>query len=280
MIKANNFTVACVQNCATDDLDANIATLTGLIDEAVSSGADLVCLPEACDYLAAGDGDMEAYAKAAQSHVALAQLTNSALTHGVWLLVGSLTMRDETNALVNRSLLIDPLGTVVEYYDKIHMFDACIPGMTISAESKVYRRGTRAKSAKLPWGELGLSICYDLRFPQLYRNLAQAGASMLSVPAAFTRPTGEAHWHVLLRSRAIENGCFVFAPGQWGNHYGDRFSFGHSLIVDPWGVVLSDAGNGDGFAIAEIDMKRVAECRSAISSLKHDRAFEPLDPST
>lgn len=274
------YTAACVQHCATDDLDANIARLVGLIGEAVAAGADLICLPEACDYLSGKVGGMAEYAQPARSHVALGQLAKSASAHAVWLLVGSLTMRDDTGAVVNRSLVIDPLGRVVEFYDKIHMFDASVPGLKVSKESEIYLAGTRASTVDLPWGKLGLSICYDLRFPQLYRALAQNGASMLSVPAAFTRPTGQAHWHVLLRSRAIENGCFVFAAGQWGNHYGDRFSFGHSLIVDPWGVVLADAGDGDGLAIAEVDMNRVADCRAAISSLKHDREFELAHSAT
>ncbi len=268
------FTAACVQHCATNNLEANISILLDLIDQAVDQGADLVCLPEACDYLSNEEDGMAAYAQPKETHIAFARLTEHAKAHGIWLLIGSLTMQDESGSIVNRSLMVNTQGLVTSWYDKIHMFDACLPGLKASQESKIYRPGAEAKLDELPWGTIGLSICYDLRFPHLYRQLAKGGATMLSIPAAFTRPTGEALWLVLLRSRAIENGCFVFAPAQWGNHYGDRFSYGHSLIIDPWGRILADAGDGDGIATADIDMKGVSDARAAISSLSHDREFE------
>lgn len=266
-------TVACVQHCAVDDRGKNLQTLSVLIGKAADKGAAFVALPEACDYLTDADGGMESYAQPAESHEALSVLSSVARDRGLWLLIGSLTMRDDDGSIVNRSLVLDPAGEVRAFYDKIHMFDACVPGMKLSNESSTYRPGSAALTVSLPWARLGLSICYDLRFPQLYRALAQAGAEILTVPAAFTRPTGEAHWHVLLRSRAIENGCFVIAPAQWGHHYGNRYSYGHSLIVDPWGTVLADAGDSDGFITATLDLSRVQECRAAISSLKHDRPF-------
>lgn len=270
----NSVTVACIQHCAGENPDRNLATLTGLIGRAVAAGAELVALPEACDYLTGMDEGMQAYAQPAESHVALSVLGECARMHGVWIIIGSLTMKDVDGSVVNRSLLLDASGSIRAHYDKIHMFDANVPGEKVSTESRIYRPGTIAQTVKLPWGCLGLSICYDLRFPHLYRQLAQAGATILSVPAAFSRVTGEAHWHVLLRSRAIENGCFVVAPAQWGNHHGDRYSYGHSLIVDPWGHILADAGDGDGIAVAKLDMNRIQESRNAISSLKHDRPFE------
>lgn len=266
-------TVACVQHCATDAPDKNLQTLSGLIGKAADKGAAFVALPEACDYLSNADGAMKSYAKPAESHEALSVLSSAARDRSIWLLIGSLTMRNDDGSIVNRSLILDPAGEVRAFYDKIHMFDACVPGMKLSSESSTYRPGSTALTASLPWACLGLSICYDLRFPQLYRTLAQAGAEILTVPAAFTRPTGEAHWHVLLRSRAIENGCFVIAPAQWGHHYGNRYSYGHSLIIDPWGTVLADAGDGDAFITATLNLNRVQECRAAISSLKHDRPF-------
>ncbi|MGH7033927.1 MAG: nitrilase-related carbon-nitrogen hydrolase, partial [Stellaceae bacterium] len=159
-------------------------------------------------------------------------------------------------------------------YDKIHMFDVDLPGGESYRESSAYRPGNRAVVAATPWGRLGLSVCYDLRFPHLYRALAQGGADFLAVPAAFTVPTGRAHWHVLLRARAIENGCFVLAPAQEGEHAEGRRTYGHSLIVAPWGEVLAEAQEGVGFITAEIDPGRIEEARRAVPSLRHDRPFE------
>jgi predicted amidohydrolase len=175
--------------------------------------------------------------------------------------------------LANRSFLIDPKGAVRARYDKIHMFDVDLGKGEVYRESKSYAAGTKAVTARLPWGRLGMTVCYDLRFPQLYRALAQEGADFLSVPSAFTRPSGSAHWHVLLRARAIETGCFVFAPAQCGVHEGGRKTYGHSLIVDPWGEVLADGGNEPGFITARIEPERVIEARRRIPSLDHDRRF-------
>ncbi|HZD54419.1 MAG TPA: nitrilase-related carbon-nitrogen hydrolase [Woeseiaceae bacterium] len=207
MASSFKFKVAWIQHCAVDDLSRNLATLTKLIGRAATGGGDLIALPEACDYLTGTEGGMQAYAQPARAHDALSAISGLAVTHAVWILVGSLTMKDDDGAAVNRSLLLDPLGAVRAHYDKIHMFDAVVPGVKASTESRIYRPGDLAVTAELPWCRLGFSICYDLRFSQLYRRLAQGGATVLAVPAAFTGPTGEAHWHLLLRSRAIENGC-------------------------------------------------------------------------
>src|SRR5207247_1825859 len=177
--------------------------------------------------------------------------------------------------LANRSFLIDAGGAIVSRYDKIHMYDIDLPGGESYRESNAYRPGGRTIVAETPWGRLGMSVCYDVRFPHLYRALAQAGADFLAVPSVFTVPTGRAHWHVLLRARAIENACFVFAPAQWGEHTAGRKSYGHSLIVDPWGEVMADGGEAVGVVTARIDPARIAEARRSVPSLTHDRAFTP-----
>jgi predicted amidohydrolase len=190
----------------------------------------------------------------------------------VWLLAGSLVTRTDGGKAANRSFLIDSNGVVQTHYDKIHMFDVDLGNGEVHRESNAYEAGTKAVTADLPWGKLGMTVCYDLRFPQLFRGLVQkGGAEFISMPAAFTRPTGEAHWHVLLRARAIENGCYVFAPAQCGVHENGRKTYGHSLIIDPWGRVLADGGEEPGFISAEIDPAQVARARTKIPSLTHDR---------
>jgi predicted amidohydrolase len=190
---------------------------------------------------------------------------------GVWLLIGSMAIKVGERQCANRSFLIGPDGAIRASYDKIHMFDVDLPNGEQYRESRNFRRGERAVIADLPWGRLGLSICYDLRFPQLYRALAHAGASFLTIPAAFTHTTGKAHWHVLQRARAIETGCFVIAPAQGGVHPNGRHTFGHSLIVAPWGEILAEAGEDPCVITAEIDPAKVAEVRQRIPALTHDR---------
>jgi len=270
--------VACIQNCATDDLRANLACLDDLVHEAAYRGADMVALPEACEFLSNDREAMKAHAKPLEEHSAFQLLRDRAQHHNIWMLIGSLTVRDENDFMANRSLLVDPRGKLVCHYDKIHMFDANVPGQKSMRESDLYRPGTMAKLASLPGGVMGMSICYDVRFPHLYRSLAKAGATILSVPAAFMQATGEAHWHALLRARAIENGCFVIAPAQTGHHYGDRYSYGHSLIVDPWGRVVTDAGTEVGVSIGVMKLGEVGQARACIMSLEHDRVFEPPVP--
>ena len=270
---ATTFRAACAQLTSTPDMTANIATACDLAREARDAGADLVALPENVALLAPG-ADMRAAAVSEADHPALAAFRDLAREIGVWLLAGSLAVR-HGEKLANRSLLIDPRGDVVARYDKIHMFDVDLPGGESYRESKNYAHGDAARLARTPWGPLGLTICYDMRFAHLYRTLAQAGAALFTVPSAFTRPTGRAHWHVLLRARAIETGGFVIAPAQCGTHYGKRQTYGHSLIVDPWGEVLAEAGQEPGVIVAEIDMSRVAEARAMVPSLEHDRAYAP-----
>jgi predicted amidohydrolase len=187
-----------------------------------------------------------------------------------------LAIRRDDGRVANRSLLVDATGHVAARYDKIHLFDVDLGPSESYRESDVIAPGDRLVVAPTPWGRLGLSVCYDLRFPHLYRALAKAGADFLAIPAAFTRTTGAAHWHVLVRARAIETGCYVLAPAQCGTHAEGRLTFGHSLIVDPWGTVLADAGGETGVITAEIDAAQVAEARRRVPALSHDRAF--VDP--
>jgi predicted amidohydrolase len=210
------------------------------------------------------------------AHPMLAAFRDLARETGAYLLLGSIVVRvPGEERLGNRSFLIAPDGAILARYDKIHMFDVELAGGESYRESAAFRPGDAAVLAALPWGVLGITVCYDLRFPQLYRALAQAGADFLSIPSAFTVPTGQAHWHVLLRARAIENGCFVFAPAQWGEHAEGRKTYGHALIVAPWGEVLAEAADGPGFILAEIDPAKVAEARRSVPALGHDRAFAP-----
>jgi predicted amidohydrolase len=209
---------------------------------------------------------------------ALAALREAARKLSIYVHVGSLAVRVSPDKAANRSFLIDRRGDVVARYDKIHMFDVDLANGESYRESRSYRPGELAVLADLPWGRLGLTVCYDLRFPALYRALAEAGASFLAIPAAFTKQTGEAHWHVLMRARAIENGCFVFAAAQGGRHENGRETFGHSLVVDPWGEVIAECGSEPGVIVAEIDPARVPAARARIPSLLNGRRFEVIEP--
>jgi len=268
------FKVACVQNCAGTETEPNLKDCADLVREAAGEGADFVLLPE---YFTGLDiqGHIlipEAFAEA--DHPALPLFAGLAREHRAWILLGSLAITPDDGAIVNRSYLLDPKGGIIARYDKIHLFDVDLPGGESYRESETIAPGACAVVTDLPWGRLGLSICYDLRFAQLYRALAQAGADFLTVPAAFTKTTGEAHWHVLLQARAIETGCYVFAPCQYGVHAGDRATFGHSLIIDPWGQVLADGGEDRGVVVAEVDPAAVARARAMIPALTHDRPFD------
>lgn len=276
------FTAGCIQHTAGPDPEANLRQVGDLIRRARDAGADFVMSPEASNLIESGQRRRDKARHEADDPF-LAGMRELARELGIWLLLGSLVIdpagepgaeASETR-LANRSFLIDAAGGIVARYDKIHMFDIDLPGGESYRESNAYRPGGQTVVAETPWGRLGMSVCYDVRFPYLYRALAQAGADFLSVPSVFTVPTGRAHWHVLLRARAIENGCFVFAPAQWGEHTAGRQSYGHSLIVDPWGEVLADGGEEVGFVTARIDPAKVAEARRTVPSLTHDRAFTP-----
>ena len=280
------FTAACVQFTAARDYEPNIRTVSELVRRARDGGADLVLTPENTGLMEPIGRLRREKARDEANHPVLTALREVARQTGAWLLLGSIAVdisrepgvAEGERRLANRSYLIDAAGAVVAHYDKIHMFDVDLAGGESYRESNAFRPGDRAVLASTPWGVLGMTVCYDLRFPQLYRALAQAGADFLAIPSAFTAPTGRAHWHVLLRARAIENGSFVFAPAQCGEHAEGRRTYGHSLIVDPWGEVMADGGEQIGIVSARIDTGRIAEARQMVPSLRHDRAFAAPPP--
>jgi predicted amidohydrolase len=266
-----------VQLNTGNDLAQNVAALERALGEATAAGAQLIATPENSAMLGANAADTLAKALPESAHPALQLARSFAREKSAWILLGSIHVRVDADRCRNRSYLVNAEGVVVAHYDKIHMFDAQLPSGEYR-ESATFAPGDRAVVAETPWGKLGMTICYDLRFAHLYRTLASAGATMLSVPAAFTVPTGQAHWHVLLRARAIEHGCFVFAPAQVGLHANGRRTYGHSLVVAPWGDVLADAGDaGPGVVVAEIDPEQVSQARQALPSLRHDRPYGLLD---
>lgn len=265
------FKAACVQVNAQREIADNVTGAIEFIYQASSAGADLITMPENVATMGHRSSDIRGLAMPENEHIALTAFRNAARDTGAWLLLGSLGISAGDGRVHNRSYLIDSDGEIVARYDKIHMFDVDLPSGESYRESKNFKPGGDAVIAPTPWGLLGLTICYDVRFPYLYRSLAKAGARFLTVPAAFTRTTGKAHWHVLLRSRAIETGCYVIAPAQCGTHPGERQTYGHSLIVSPWGEVLSDGGEDPGLVISEIDPAKVNEARQMVPSLTHDQ---------
>jgi predicted amidohydrolase len=276
--EAAKFRVGLIQMRSGRTPQENLAAAAALIREAKAAGADYVQTPEMTNVMEVKRDRLFAAIGTEDDDATLAGFRALASEVGLYVHVGSLALKVAADKAVNRSFLIDPQGEIAARYDKIHMFDVDLAGGESYRESRTYRPGDVAILGDLPWGRLGLTICYDLRFPALYRALAEAGASFLAVPSAFTRQTGEAHWHVLMRARAIENGCFVLAAAQGGLHENGRETFGHSLIVDPWGRVLAEGGTEPGVVMAEIDPAEVASARARIPSLQHGRRFEAAAP--
>jgi deaminated glutathione amidase len=277
-MNAGSFSAAMIQMRSSLTPGANIDDAVRMIGEAKAAGADYVLTPEMTNILAAKREQLFAVIAEEESDNALATLRELARQFGIYIHIGSLAIRISHDRAANRSFLIDPKGDIAARYDKIHMFDVDLAGGESYRESRNYRPGDSAVLADLPWGRLGLTICYDLRFPALYRALAEAGATMLSIPSAFTKQTGDAHWHVLLRARAIENGCFVFAAAQGGKHENGRDTYGHSLIVDPWGRIIAEGGTEPGVVMTRIDPAEVTKARARIPSLQHGRRFEIVEP--
>ena len=269
------FKAACIQVNATNDMAVNIAAASKFTREAVAAGANFVLMPENVSMMEWGRDNITAKAMAESEHAALKAFRALAQELRIWLHCGSFAVKLPDGKIANRTYVVTPEGNVAAKYDKIHMFDVDLGNGEKYVESATFNAGKQATTVDLPWGRLGLSICYDLRFPHLYRHLAQTGADFLTVPAAFTQRTGQAHWHVLLRARAIETGCFVFAPAQTGTHAGGRQTFGHSLIINPWGEVLADAGTEPGFVIATIDPAEVASARGRVPAIARDTSFAP-----
>ena len=272
--------VGLLQLCSSDRPAENLAVTRDLLRQAASAGASFILTPEVTNCVSSDRGHQDRVLQTEAEDITLAGLRAEAQALGVWLLIGSLAIKtkDGDGRLANRSFLVAPDGAVAARYDKIHMFDVNVSETEQYRESAGFRPGGRAVLATAPFARIGLSVCYDLRFPHLYRRLAQAGAEILTVPAAFNDTTGAAHWESLLRARAIENGAFVLAPAQSGSHAAHngrpRRTWGHSMIVAPWGEVLADAGTDVGATVADIDLAAVSRARHRVPSLTHDRDFE------
>jgi len=273
--------VGLVQLCVSDDPAANLPETRRLVQLAAAGGAEFILTPECTNGLSSSRSHQQAVFHHEADDPTLQALRDDAARLGVWLLIGSLALltHDADGRFANRSFLIDPTGQIVARYDKVHMFDVDVSPTERYRESEGYRPGDQVVLAKTPFGAVGMTVCYDVRFAYLYRKLAQAGAQILAIPAAFNHITGAAHWEVLLRARAIETGCFVLAPAQTGFHPETsggkgRQTFGHSLAIAPWGEVLADGGTNVGVTFAEIDLDRVAQARGRVPSLSHDRAIK------
>lgn len=278
MSEPRSFRAALVQTRTSRNVAGNIDAAVKLIREAKALGADYVQTPEQTSLMELDRASLFAHIVEEERDPALAAFRELARELKVHLHVGSLAVKVSLEKAANRTFFIDPTGAIMARYDKIHMFDVNLPDGESYRESNTYRPGESAVVAALPWCHIGLSICYDLRFPALYRALAEAGAEVLTVPAAFTKQTGEAHWHLLLRARAVETGCFVLAAAQGGHHENGRDTFGHSIAIDPWGRVIAEAGIEPGVTIADIDLSLVAEARRKIPALEHGRRFEVQAP--
>ena len=269
-----------VQLSVSDDPAANLPVTLGFVREAAAKGAEFILTPELTNGLSSSRMHQRAVFQGEAEDLTLAALRAEAKALGVWLMIGSLGLvtTDADGRFANRSFLVGPDGNIVARYDKIHMFDVNVSATEVYRESEGYRPGDKAVLAETPFGKIGMTVCYDLRFPALYRRLAQGGAQILTVPAAFNHITGAAHWEVLLRARAIETGCFVLAPAQTGFHPEQggkgRRTHGHSLAVAPWGEVIADGGTEPGVTIVDVDLARVDEARHRVPSLRHDREFE------
>ena len=276
--QAPGFRVGLVQMRSGRTPAQNVDAATKLIKEAKTGGAEYVLTPEMTNILERKREDLFAALAPEEKDRSLAAFRDLARRLGIWVHVGSLAIEVLPQKAVNRSFLIDPKGEIAARYDKIHMFDVDLAGGESYRESGSYRPGEIAVAVDIPWGRVGLTICYDLRFPALYRALAEAGASFITIPSAFTQQTGEAHWHVLTRARAIETGSFVFAAAQGGRHEDGRDTFGHSIAIDPWGRVLAEGGTEPGVILADVDPSQVAIVRARIPSLQHGRRFEMVEP--
>jgi deaminated glutathione amidase len=273
------FRAGLVQMRTGRDVGRNLSDAARLIRQAAEQGAHYVQTPEITTIMELERRRLIEALQPEEGNTAVSFFSDLARELGIWLHVGSMAVLLDTGKIANRSFLFAPDGVTRARFDKIHMFDVELPGGETYRESKNYQAGTAGTLAALPWGVLGLTICYDLRFPHLYRALAQAGADFLAIPSAFTKKTGAAHWHPLVRARAIENGCFVFAAAQAGKHECGRETYGHSLVVSPWGDIIAEADDTDpGTIVATIDPQAVLEARRAIPSLQHDRPFEVVTP--
>ncbi len=270
-----SFTAACIQLTSGKDPVENLKVTSDLIEEAAASGADFITTPEVTNMMEPHKAAAREKAQLEEDDITLKALRELAAKHEKWIHAGSLVIKNpDDDRLANRAFVISPKGDVVAKYDKIHMFDVELGNGETHKESSAYAPGDQAVTTNLPWGRLGLSICYDIRFAHLFQDLTmKGGAEILVTPAAFTYTTGSAHWHVLQRARAIENGCFVISATQCGKHSEKRRTYGHSLIIDPWGEILADGGEDIGITMATIDMEQVAKRRQQVPNLQNFRDY-------
>ena len=270
--------VAALQLCASDDPVANLAHTLSMVQQASEAGAQFIATPEVTNCVSSSRRRQNEVLALQENDQTLAAMCTAAARFGVWISVGSLALKlPDDDRFTNRSFMIDPSGQIVAQYDKIHMFDVTLSETEQYRESDGYRAGDHAVIADTAFGKIGMTICYDIRFPHLYRGLAKSGASILLIPAAFAQPTGRAHWEVLLRARAIETGCFVIAAAQTGEHQTSqgrpRKTYGHSMIVSPWGEILADAGEDQGIIYADLDLSLVESTRARVPSILSNQSF-------
>ena len=264
------FNVACIQLTCTNKVEENLQSITDYANEAIKAGADFILTPENSSLFSLDGKELLATCEGYEKNSFIQSIQKLSKSAKKWILIGGMPIKVSSSKLVNRSILINKSGEIVKTYDKMHMFDVVLSSTEQYQESEKYLPGQELAIADLPWGKLGMSICYDLRFPKMYRKMAKLGCIFLSVPSAFTKTTGEKHWHTLLQARAIENFSYVFAPAQTGTHFNKRQTFGHSLIISPDGAILAEKKNGTGFIMAEIDSNLTAILRQKIQSLNLD----------
>ncbi len=264
------FRVSCIQLKSNNSIQSNFIKTERLIKKAISQKADFILTPEVSSLFSLNKQQLLKQCTSMDKDEYLRGVKRLAKKYKKWILIGSLVIKNGKKKLVNRSVLINPKGKIHSYYDKIHMYDVILNKKEKYLESRTFVPGKKYKISRLPWGKLGMSVCYDLRFPNLYRNLAKKGSLFLSVPSAFTETTGKIHWHSLLKARAIENFCYIFAPSQGGTHYNGRKTFGHSLIISPDGKIIKELGKKEGVITASIDPKIAKKLRLTIPSLKAD----------
>ena len=264
------FRVSCIQLKSNNDIHYNLNRTENLIIKAIKQKTDFILTPEVSSLFSLNKKQLLNVCRSMNEDIYLCGIKKIAKKYKKWILVGSLIVKISKNKLVNRSVLVDQKGKVKTYYDKIHMYDVILSKKEKYFESKTFSAGKKIKSTTLPWGKLGLSICYDLRFPNLYRKLSKAGSLFLSIPSAFTETTGKKHWHTLLKARAIENFCYIFAPAQGGKHYNGRKTFGHSMVVSPDGKILSELTKSEGVITVDVDPKLPKKLRLIIPSLRTD----------
>ena len=261
------FKISCIQLCSNNNIKNNLKKTEFYVHKAIQQKSDLIITPEISSFFSLKKKEISSQVGSMSNDIYLKGIKRLSKKFKKWILVGSLIIKVKRNKFVNRSIMIDPKGRVHSYYDKIHMYDARLSKKEVYSESKTFSKGNKIKVIKLPWGKLGMSICYDLRFPNMYRKMSKLGALFLSVPSAFTLTTGKKHWHTLLKARAIENFCYIFAPAQSGKHYNGRKTYGHSLIISPDGKIIKELKKREGLITAKIDPNFSRNLRKRIPSL-------------